>query len=261
MAGAGRDRVALTFTLTNRSEALVSQCSYRGLSLSLVVALGLSGCMYTGGVGEPVARKFSWFSYAAGDDIKASCTPDAPTRYRLVYNANWNEQVRAYDLRHSVIVGGGATLSTHVFGGYGGNVSSFSLSNVSEPWQGPAREVKLDEAQYLALIRAIEASGFGEPAPEGLRLESWDFYWLASACAAGQFHFNAWKYPSDRWAKIAFDKLLFAADGTGAPANPPRYMDHAEQFFLSEGQNRKYYGYTFQLVVGKDGLAGRLPPI
>jgi hypothetical protein len=248
------------FTLTERSEAAMSKCSFGGIVL--VLALGLSGCAYTGGVGEPVARKFTWFSYAAGDDIKAACTtPDAPARYRLIYNANWNEQVRAYDMRRFVIPGGGAILDTHVFGGYGGNVSNFSLSNVSEPWQGPAREVKLEEDQYLALIRAVEASGFGGPAPEGLRLESWDSYWLVSACAAGQFHFNAWKFPSDRWSKITFDKLLFAADGTGARVNPPKELDHAEQFYLSSAQNAKYYGYTFQFIVGKDGLVGRLPPL
>lgn len=230
--------------------------------LAFCALAGLAGCQYTGGVGEPVARKFSWFSYAAGDDIKASCTADSPARYRLVYNANWNEQVRAYDLRRSVIGGGGGILATHIFGGYGGNVRAFSLSNPSEPWQGPANEVSLDEQQYLALIRAVEASGFGEPAPQGLRLQSWDFYWLVSACANGQFHFNAWKYPSDRYNRIAFDKLLFAADGTGARVNPPRKMDSSEQYFLyNSPQIAKYNGYSFEMVVGANGLAGRLPPI
>jgi len=95
------------FTLTERNEAAMNKRSFRGMSLLIAMAVGLSGCMYTGGVGEPMARKYSWFSYAAGDDIKAACTPDAPARYRLVYNANWNEQVRAYDLRRFVIPGGG----------------------------------------------------------------------------------------------------------------------------------------------------------
>jgi hypothetical protein len=137
--------MALPFTLTKRSEAGVSKCSYWGIALASAAAISLAGCGYTGGVGEPMARKFTWFSYAAGDDIKAACTPDAPARYRLVYNANWNEQVRTYDMRRFVIPGGGGTLDTHVFGGYGGNVANFSLSNVSEPWQGPARQVKLEE--------------------------------------------------------------------------------------------------------------------
>ena len=230
---------------------------YRYSVLGLA-AIALVGCTYSGGIDEPFARKFSWFSYAAGDDIKAKCTADTPPTYRLIYNANWNEQVRAYDVRRSVIQGGGAKLSSRVFGGYGGNVGRFAMNDVSAPWRGPSRDASLTEEQYLQLIRAVEASGFGEPAPEGTRLDSWDFYWLVAACAGGQFHYNAWKFPSDRWNRIAFDKVLFALDDTGARVNPPRKMDSAEQYFLSSAQNAKTYGYTFQVVVGRDGLAGRL---
>jgi hypothetical protein len=216
----------------------------------------LAGCTYTGGVNEPAGRKLSWFSYVAGDDIKSRCTPDAPATYRFVYNANWNEQVRVYDLRRSLITGGGARLSTGVFSGYGGNVSYFSLDDVQGPWRGKTASVELSEDQYLQLIRAVEASGFGQPSPAGLRLESWDFYWTVSACAAGQFHFNAWKYPSDRYNAITFDKLLASLDGTGVAPNPLRKLDSAEERYKAE---RDRY-YTFQLMVGQNGLANRFTP-
>lgn len=221
-----------------------------------LTAATLTGCLYTGGVENPIARRLNWFSYAAGDDIKRNCTAGSPAQYRLVYNASWYEQVRAYDLRRSA-TGQGAMLWTHVFDGQSGDISRFSLDDPTAPWAGKSGETRLEEARYVELIRAIEASGFGEPAPAGTRLQSWDFYWLASACANGQFHFNAWRHPSDRFAAITFDKLLFAWDGTGVRPNPPRRLDQAQERARTERADQ----YFFEFVVAKDGLAGRLPPI
>jgi hypothetical protein len=219
------------------------------------VALGLGGCLYAGGIENPIARRLNWFSYLAGDDIKRNCAAGAPAQYRLVYNASWFEQVRAYDLRHSA-TGDGATLWTHVFGG-GGDISKFDLADPTAPWAGQSGQARLDEPRYLELIRAIEASGFGGPAPEGTRLQSWDFYWAVSACAAGQFHFNAWLHPSDRFSAITFDRLLFASDNTGVRPNPPRRLDQA----IERARHERADLYSFELVVGRDGLVGRLPPI
>lgn len=217
--------------------------------------LALGGCLYSGGVENPIARKLSWFSYVGGDDIRRNCVAGAPAQYRLVYNASWDEQVRAYDLRRSA-TGTGAILWTHVFGG-GSDVSRFALSDPTAPWRGQSGEARLDEARYRELIRAIEASGFGGPAPEGTRLQSWDFYWIVSACADGRFHFNAWRYPSERFAAIGFDALLFAVDGTGVRPNPPRRLDQAQE----RAKRQHDAAYAFELVVGRDGLAGHLPPL
>ena len=123
------------------------------------VAATLAGCAYTGSIGEPVGRKFQWFSYIAGDDIKARCTPGSPAQYRLVYNGHWDEQVRAYDLRRSVISGGGAMLWTQVFGG-GMALNAVSLSDPQGPWRGQGAERRLSEDEYLRLIRAVEADPF-----------------------------------------------------------------------------------------------------
>jgi len=221
-----------------------------------LLAVMLGGCTYTGGVGDPVARKFTWFSYIAGDDIKARCTAGSPAHYRLVYNANWAEQVRAYDMRRSVITGGGAMLWTQVFG-ESNALTNFSLSDPQGPWRGQGAETRLSEDQYLALIRAIEASGFGQPSPDGLRLDSWDFYWVVTACADGRFHMNAWRYPSDRFAAITFDKVLFPLDPTKFAVNPPRHQEPA----LERTKADREGGYYFQLRVGKDGFAGRLPTL
>jgi len=57
----------------------------------LVLALG-AGCTYGGGdIAEPLQRKFQWFSYVGGDDLKAECAPGRAPRYRFVYNATWEQ--------------------------------------------------------------------------------------------------------------------------------------------------------------------------
>lgn len=225
-------------------------------ALLLLITATLTGCAYTGGIGEPVNRKFQWFSYLAGDDIKARCTAGSPAQYRLVYNASYHEQVRAYDLRRSVIAGGGAQLWTQVFGG-DAPINNFTLSDPQAPWRGQGSQTSLSEDQYLALIRAVEASGFGQPSPAGLRLDSWDFYWVVTACAGGQFHMNAWRYPSDRATAITFDQLLFAADKTGTRVNPVRRLDSAQERVRADRDGL----YYFQLMVGRNGFAGRAPTL
>lgn len=240
--------------------SVASHCRLRfsraASAMAVLLAAALSGCAYSGGIGEPVGRKFQWFSYLAGDDIKARCTPGAPAQYRLVYNANYHEQVRAYDLRRSVLVGGGAMLWTQVFGG-DTPINNFSFSDPQAPWRGQGRETRLSEDQSLQLIRAIETSGFGQASPAGLRLDSWDFYWVVTACADGRFHMNAWRHPSERFAALSFDKLLFAADTTNVRVNPPRRMEPA----LEKAKADRDSSYYFQLMVGQDGFANRVPTL
>jgi hypothetical protein len=218
----------------------------------------LAGC--SGDISNPISRKLNWFHYAAGDSLRDSCRPGALDQYRLVYNANWNEQVRAYDLRESALKDGSAVLFTQVFGGgYGLNVSNFTLNDVFSPTSGQSGQVRLTPDQYAAEVHAINDSGFGEPAPKGLRLESWNFYWVVSACVNGQFHFNAWSYPSARFDAIKFQTWLFALDGTGVPVNAPRPVNRAEAYSQTEIPRSTTYGgtpYTFELIVGENGLAG-----
>jgi len=204
---------------------------------ALAMLLLAAGCAYReGGVGGPITRKFQYFSYLGGDDIRRDCVEGAPARYRLVYNANYDEQVRAYDLRRNA-AGSGATLASQVFGGGGNLAAGFNPLDPTGPWRGTSAQVQLDEAAYLQLIRAIEASGFGEPAPAGLTLPSWGFYWAVAACAGGQFHYNAWLYPSDRFERVQFDKILFALDGTKTAVNPPRRVN--DQHIRCQGRSER----------------------
>jgi hypothetical protein len=230
------------------------QIAFRLGVLTILVLTG--GCTYReGGVGSPISRKFQYFSYLGGDDLRNGCVAGAPARYRLVYNANYDEQVRTYDLRRNA-PGGGATLTTQVFGGGGNLAAGFNPLDPQGPWRGSSAQTQLDEATYLQLIRTIEASGFGEPAPSGLSLPSWAFYWAVAACANGQFHYNAWLYPTQRYERVQFDKILFAQDKTGVAVNPPRHLNEAE-YRLRSGAYKDDPTYApFEVKVGDNGLVG-----
>ena len=60
--------------------------------------LGLAACTYRPGADNPVARNLTWFSYAGAGDIRADCRPGAADRMRLIYNGDYDEQVRSYDV-------------------------------------------------------------------------------------------------------------------------------------------------------------------
>jgi hypothetical protein len=222
----------------------------------LAAVVALTGCAYReGGVGSPITRKFQYFSYLGGDDIRDGCVAGAPARYRLVYNGVYDEQIRGYELRRAA-PGAGATLETQVFGGGGNLAAGFNPLDPTGPWRGTSKNVQLDENSYLALIRAIEASGFGEPSPKGLSLPSWGFYWAVSACAGGRFHYNAWLHPGDRFDRIQFDKILFRVDGTNVAVNSPRRLNAAEHRLASGADRNDPTISTFEVKVGENGLVG-----
>jgi hypothetical protein len=235
------------------------------LAAILLVALALAtGCEYRGGdIAEPVQRRAQWFSYVGGDDLRADCAPGRPTRYRFVYNATFDEQVRTYDLDR-LPVGDGALVRVRVLRGGARILQYWLLDQLGSP--APTtfmQDIRINEEQYLALVCAVERSGFGEPPPVGLQLPSWDFFWIVTACAEGRFHLNAWRQP--RWERVEFAEPLFAADPIGVPVRrPPTWprswteADHrvATGRSMSNRDNRQ--GDDFMIQIGTDGLAGTL---
>lgn len=225
-------------------------CTWAALSAS---ALVLAACAYKGGVDNPVIRKATWFSYVAGDDVLDLCRPGGLARYRFVYNAIYAEQVRAYDLQR-LRPGDGATMVINVFGGGGVMSNPVNILEPMSPWAAKSVEVKLSEADYLALIRTLEADGFGQPVKKGETLPSWAFYWTVSACANGQYHFNAWQHPSPEFDRLTFPARLFAVDKVDVPINKVRPINAAEKRLRQGGETNN----DFDLRIGSDGRLGHL---
>lgn len=205
---------------------------------ALLGLLVLAGCSSNGDVSNPLWRKLSWFSYLQGDDLRAACGPGTPGRYRLIYNANYQEQVRIYDF------GGGDSnhLSQRILGG--GHLLSWTVGEPFEPWSGRTAETALAPAQARALIAALADSGaFGPPA-EGLELESRSFFWTLAACHEGQYHFTAWP----QGVPPGFVPQVQTVDTTGIPFNPIRIVSPP----LRDTKPQ----LEFRLRVGADGLWG-----
>ncbi|KAF0223601.1 MAG: hypothetical protein FD176_1836 [Rhodospirillaceae bacterium] len=118
----------------------------RWISPGLLSVLALAGCTYGGGdMGDPVTRKFHWFSYVAGDDIRANCQTGTPDRFRLVYNGIYDQQLRLYELdsvRRLLTVKVTAP----------GNAAQVSGDDLLAPWRAVEGKVPLDEAAYTALV-------------------------------------------------------------------------------------------------------------
>ncbi len=219
-----------------------------------IIAVMLGGCAYQGS-DDPISRRFTWFSYLNGDDIRAACAAGANDRYRFVYNAIYVEQVRTYDF----IAGGEGNdhlLLVRVIGP--SDLSQVLVekgADLMTPWRGKDETVRLRDEDMGMLKRAMQAGGVFAGGSGGYELSSDSFYWLVGACRDGRFHFNAYLWPSDRFDKTVFPKLLLAWDPTGVPLNEPR----PASFFEIHGERKNRNVISFNVRVGDNGLWGVEP--
>ena len=220
------------------------------------VALGLgllAACTYQGGIDNPITIKATWFSYLAGDDIRAACTAGSPTQYRLFYNGNYEEQLRSYEV--AATGPGRASYKVRVQTGQGLDLTRLSFSDPLVPARWNTRQGWLNGQEIAKLEAALAASGAFDPAPQGLRLASEEFYWIMSACRNGVFVFNAWRYPSQRFAALRFPDVLLRHDQTQIALNPPRKVPSIERIRrITPGQGTPLH---FDVQVGPDGFVRR----
>ncbi len=219
--------------------------AFRRIGLALLGATVLpAACSYTGGdIGNPLVRSLDWFSYVAGDDIRAHCDAGSPDRFRLVYNAVWGKQVRMYDLD-----GVRRVLAARVTRP---GQMQLDAGNPLASWQAAEGRTPLDNATYDGLLSAFAAGGMFAPPPVGLDLPSRSYFWTAAYCRDGHYGFTAWKYPSSTFASLTFDRALFALDTTGVAPRPagPVPLDPDWESLARYGRE-----VQFTLTVGRSGL-------
>lgn len=205
---------------------------------ALALCLLLAACTSNGDVSNPIVRKLSWFSYVEGDDLRDACAAATPGRYRLIYNGNYAEQRRLYDLAE----GTPGRLAVRVI--QGGGLGTWSVTEPFAPWSGATADRELTPDSVATVVAGIaQAGGFGPPA-EGLELESASYFWTLAACHQGRYHFTAWRADPPP----AFAAPLLALDATGIPVNPPRPREH----LFRDNDPRP----DFSLRVGRNGLWG-----
>lgn len=234
------------------------------LVLALSAALGgtLAGCAYHGetvtDIDNPAVQKFAWFSFLDGHDIREACAalgPQAPARYRLVYNGQYEEQLRVYEI--DATPDGGARLHARAKGHT--NLADWWIRDESDllaPWRWRESQTALSAAELAQFRAALVESGFGRGAPQGLRLPSRDFYWVASGCEAGQFHFYAWRAKGGRLDAAKFQDFLLRHDGTGLAFRPPHVLEAADSPYRPAGGNGRNPSSNSTLEVRGEGLGG-----
>ena len=172
-------------------------------ALLLAAAVCAQGaCSYHGASQDnPLQRRFTWYSYLNGDDLRRACVAGGPSSYRLVYNGVYVQQVRTYDITPSAQADR-ADMRVRVSGPVALNEVSIRLQastfleDVTAPWRGKVDSVPLTKDDLVALDKALAESGVFRPAPKGMLLRGEDFFWIVGACIDGSFHFNAFKWDS-----------------------------------------------------------------
>jgi len=227
----------------------------RLVKVTLMACL-LGGCAYHGGgdssIDNPAVRKVAWFSYLDGNDIRESCAPGSPDRFRLVYNGQYEKQLRSYEVTAEGPQNAGAYFVARALGRP--NLVDVALDDVLAPWRWQRSDTKLSAAEFDRFRDLLTQSGWGSGAPQGKILHSRDFYWVASGCRAGAFHFDAWVDAQGDFRQIKFQDILLAHDKTGLAFRKPvpvRPIDRTEQ-----GRPRERSAPIFALSVSGEGIGG-----
>jgi hypothetical protein len=216
----------------------------------------LGGCAYHGAarsdIDNPAVRKVAWFSYLDGNDIREHCAPGAPDQYRLVYNGQYEKQLRSYEIVSDGTPNGGAYFVARALGQ--SNLAEVSLDDLMAPWRWQKSESRLSAAEFAQFRHLLAQSGWGQGAPQGKLLHSRDFYWVAAGCRDGRFHFDAWVDAQGDFRTIRFQDFLLARDKTGVAFRKPmpvRPIDRTEQ-----GRPRERSAPIFALTVSGEGIGG-----
>jgi hypothetical protein len=224
----------------------------------------LAGCAYHGNsasdLDNPAVQKFAWFSFLDGNDLREACAalgPNAPARYRLVYNGQYEKQLRIYEIEAQP--SGAANLRARTKGGT--NLANWWIQDSADllaPWRWRDSTAALSAEEMAQFHKALTESGFGSGAPQGLRLPSQDFYWVASGCESGQFHFYAWRAKKGSLDAARFQDFLLRHDGTGLPFRKP-YVLSIEESATSRpagGKNGRNPSSNFTVEVSGEGIGG-----
>ena len=229
-----------------------------GLTLGMVSTAGAQRADRS--VDQPIVRSLNWFSYVAAEDIRAACRPGGRNRVRLIYNALWEEQVRAYEVFLQPDGTAGLNIGVLADQAPATIVSSITigeLGDITGPWRMRRGQRLLTAAQVGDLMGSLQASAAFGPPRDGLRLPDNDFWWTVASCRDGVWGFQAYHYPTDRFANVKFAEKLFSFDNVAIAVNRPRNLEPAElrrDPNLRPGRER---ADRWMLVVGKDGLRAR----
>ena len=220
-----------------------------------VSALVAAGCTHSGGIENPLTRKATWFSYLNGDDVRDRCEA-YPNRVevRLIYNGNFKEQVRTYEI--SGDGAGGARVTARAMPEDAGNLLNFRLGDPLATGRWEKATVTLTQEEREQLIGRLADSGVFQRAPSGIDLKSWGSYWVSIACRNGEVFFNAWTAGSQRWDRQELWQIVRPLDNTGVPVYQPHPARFEDSPTIERTDDRQRAATHFLMTTGENGLIG-----
>jgi len=233
--------------------------SWRNIVTYALICAAITACAYRpnsgrGDIDNPVTRKVSWYSYLDGSDIRENCQNGGPDQYRLVYNGQYEKQLRSYELVAQS--DGTARLIARAAGDQNAfNVTLFSPEDAFGPWRWQKSESTITSAAFQQFRTLLAQSGFGEKNKKGKRLYSRDFYWIAVGCESGSIRFQTWVAAKDEFTHIQFKDFLLAQDGTKLPFREPvPVFDNQRRPHINKANDN--VEPIFVLTVEQNGLGG-----
>ena len=200
---------------------------------------------------SPLARKLSWFSYLASNDIREKCGNTVVNQFRFVYNGMYLEQVRAYDLGpiHRDLARIKMKITQKV------ELSLLETDTKKmdflKPWRPIKSNTDIRRTDVELLIKSLESVAFFSPNKSVTRLPSKDFYWLVTACVRGVFFQRAYLWPQYKFEDLGFISLLKSWDFSNIPYNLPRKTD---LFDIYGTNDEKKYSNNFNFILDKGTL-------
>ena len=208
----------------------------------------LASCTYDGGIENPLLRKVAWYSFIEGEDLRASCAM-TPNTLRLVYNGNYDEQLRIYE------AGPNGLLTSRVLGPAYVNRLDLYLSDPSALFAGITSDTPLTDKLRQDLTDKVVQAAEAHPMPEETLYHSAEYYWMASGCKDGAAFFHGWKAPNVDVLALPFVSVLKTADTTGVAFATPRPVSRfTTGAFPPNREAQRGRDIHFRLRVGPDGI-------
>lgn len=216
----------------------------RGLLMAIGGAILLAACQSTGNISDPFSRRSAWVDFISGGDIRAACQPGSIPAYRLVYNANREDQVRIYDL---VETADGGVLRVRVLTGKVRLDNRSLNTDFFRSFQPEDTRTELDARNVELIRQAMQADGvFDTPPKEQRILSEWHF-WVISACLNGQFWFDVRVDPTPPLENLAFPGVLRAVDFAEAPYPSPPPERRRERYEIRTTEDFKFQHYELDV--------------
>lgn len=229
--------------------SFLSKCAAGSLAVFF-----LAGCAYDGGIENPLLRKVAWYSFIEGEDLRAACAV-SPDTLRLVYNGNYDEQVRIYEATPEQ----DGLLTSRILGPVDVSRIDFYLSDPSALFAGITSQTPLTDRLRRDLTGGVARAADAHPMPEEEIYNSAGYYWMASGCRDGAAFFHGWKAPDVDVLALPFVSVLKAADATGVSFATPRPVSRFTYgAFPVNRDAQRDRDVHFRLRVGPDGIVRTL---